>query len=165
MISEKDQYIGIQNGVVLCIDEIAAYGQFRGKVYHGYRSSGIELSSYEELIHVMGRLFDDIQCPRMSIHDRSFVDRPVKMRRRRGRKEKVMTDNELLNKHGDIGTFIIRVQQRQNSTWQGRITWVEENKTIHFRSMLEMIKLIESGLASENPEMFDEEPPAWKEEE
>ncbi|MBQ9153471.1 MAG: hypothetical protein IJ130_06635 [Solobacterium sp.] len=57
-----------------------------------------------------------------------------------------MSDEKLLEKHGDLGTFIIRVQQRQNSSWQGRITWVEENKTMNFRSMWEMVKLIDSAL-------------------
>ena len=59
-----------------------------------------------------------------------------------------MSDEELLTKHGDIGTFIVRVQHRQNSSWQGRITWMEEDKTIQFRSVWEMIKLIESAVNS-----------------
>lgn len=49
-----------------------------------------------------------------------------------------MSDEELLNKHGDLGTFIIRVQHRQNSSWQGRITWMDEDKTVYFRSMWEL---------------------------
>ena len=57
-----------------------------------------------------------------------------------------MSDDELLRKHGDIGTFIVRVQHRQNSSWQGRITWMEEDKTINFRSVWELIKLIESAV-------------------
>ena len=58
----------------------------------------------------------------------------------------MVTDDELLSKHGDIGTFIVRVQHRQNSSWQGRITWMEEDKTVQFRSVWEMIKLIESAV-------------------
>lgn len=73
-----------------------------------------------------------------------------------------MTDKEMLSKHGDFGTFIIRVQQRQNSTWQGRITWVEEDKTMYFRSLLEMLKLIESGIISEHPELVEEKEPSWE---
>jgi hypothetical protein len=71
-----------------------------------------------------------------------------------------MRDEELLKKHGDLGTFIIRVQHRQNSSWQGRITWMEEDKTVQFRSVWEMIKLIVSAvdLVSE-PENAPEE--AW----
>ena len=59
-----------------------------------------------------------------------------------------MSDEMLLTKHGEIGTFIVRVQHRQNSSWQGRITWMEEDKTIQFRSVWEMIKLIESAVNS-----------------
>ncbi|MBQ9662858.1 MAG: hypothetical protein IJV40_06875 [Oscillospiraceae bacterium] len=57
-----------------------------------------------------------------------------------------MSDETLLTKHGDIGTFIVRVQHRQNSSWQGRITWMEEDRTVQFRSVWEMIKLIESAV-------------------
>lgn len=57
-----------------------------------------------------------------------------------------MKDEELLSRHGDLGTFIIRVQHRQNSSWQGRITWMDRNKTLYFRSIWEMIKLVASAL-------------------
>ena len=74
------------------------------------------------------------------------------------------TDKELLKMHGDYGTFIIRVQQRQGGTWQGRITWADRNKTVHFRSILEMIKLIEDGIIAEHPELLEEEEtPHWDE--
>ena len=68
-----------------------------------------------------------------------------------------MSDEMLLTKHGEIGTFIVRVQHRQNSSWQGRITWMEEDKTIQFRSVWEMIKLIESAVNSIS-ESEEEEP-------
>ena len=57
-----------------------------------------------------------------------------------------MKDEELLSMHGDLGTFIIRVQHRQNSSWQGRITWMDKNKTVYFRSIWEMIKLVAGAL-------------------
>lgn len=71
-----------------------------------------------------------------------------------------MSDEELLNKHGDLGTFIIRVQHRQNSSWQGRITWMDEDKTVYFRSMWEMLKLIDSAVGTGGQdESLDE--PSW----
>ena len=71
-----------------------------------------------------------------------------------------MSDEKLLTKHGELGTFIVRVQHRQNSSWQGRITWMEEDKTIYFRSVWEMIKLIESAVDTVSlPEDSDE--PSW----
>ena len=74
-----------------------------------------------------------------------------------------MEDEELLKKHGDLGTFIIRVQHRQNSSWQGRITWMEEDKTVYFRSIWEMIKLVESALDSVGAEKEETEV-RWTEE-
>ena len=42
--------------------------------------------------------------------------------------------------------FLIRIQFRQNSTWQGTIQWLEENKTLPFRSVLEMLHLMEEAV-------------------
>ena len=67
----------------------------------------------------------------------------------------------LLDMHGDLGTFIIRVQHRQNSSWQGRITWVEEDKTLYFRSVWEMMKLIEEAMEEHKEE--ENKAPSWKE--
>ena len=43
-------------------------------------------------------------------------------------------------------TFIVKIMNNQNSTWQGSITWVEEQKSQNFRSALEMIKMIDGVL-------------------
>ena len=72
-----------------------------------------------------------------------------------------MSDEQLLQKHGDIGTFIVRVQHRQNSSWQGRITWMEEDKTIQFRSVWEMVKLIENAMDTVSTSEEGEEP-SWE---
>lgn len=46
----------------------------------------------------------------------------------------------------DAGTFILKILNRKNSTWQGSVTWVEEQKTQNFRSALELLKLIDGAL-------------------
>ncbi len=48
------------------------------------------------------------------------------------------------------GTFLVKILNKQNSTWQGSITWMEEQKTKNFRSALELIKLIDGVLDGEN---------------
>lgn len=40
-------------------------------------------------------------------------------------------------------TFVVKIIGSENGTWQGRITYAEENKVQYFRSMLEMIQLID----------------------
>ncbi|MGI6193011.1 MAG: hypothetical protein ACOYI3_05565 [Christensenellales bacterium] len=52
-------------------------------------------------------------------------------------------------KNGEKGTFVVRVLFRQNATWQGTVTWIEGNKTQHFRSMLELIHLLEDALGTD----------------
>lgn len=59
---------------------------------------------------------------------------------------RMMDDGRLLQQHGEIGTFVIRVQHRQHSSWQGRVTWLEEDETVYFRSALELLKLIDGAL-------------------
>lgn len=46
-------------------------------------------------------------------------------------------------------SFIVNILQQQNASWQGTITWVDENKTQNFRSALELIRLIDSTLDGE----------------
>ena len=75
-----------------------------------------------------------------------------------------MSDKELLSRHGDLGTFIIRVQHRQNSSWQGRITWMEKNKTVYFRSIWEMIKLVASALDTVSEPEEGPEETSWTDE-
>ncbi len=65
---------------------------------------------------------------------------------------------ELLKKHGELGNFLVKVQHRQNGTWQGKLTWLEEGKTVSFRSVWEMIKLMENALGEDEPE---DEIPDW----
>ena len=43
-------------------------------------------------------------------------------------------------------TFVVKILNRQNSTWQGNITWVEGEKSQNFRSALEMLKLMDEAL-------------------
>lgn len=46
------------------------------------------------------------------------------------------------------GSFLIQVLSQQNSTWQGTVTWTSTQETQPFRSVLELIKLIDSALES-----------------
>ena len=45
-------------------------------------------------------------------------------------------------------SFIVNIQNQQNSTWQGTVTWVDEDRTQSFRSVLELIRLIDSTLCT-----------------
>ena len=46
----------------------------------------------------------------------------------------------------DIGTFVVRILDRKNATWQGSVTWTEQQNVQYFRSALELLKLIDGAL-------------------
>ncbi len=48
----------------------------------------------------------------------------------------------------DKNTFIVKVEYCQNGTWQGRVTWAEENRSERFRSALELVKLMDEAVGS-----------------
>lgn len=50
---------------------------------------------------------------------------------------------------GKEATFILNVQFRQNSTWQGKLIWVEAEDEEPFCSVLELLKLLDSALMRE----------------
>ena len=144
MDNHSQWYIGAPNGVVLCVDRIND-NMIEGSFYHSYSREAVPFTGTRQLTLRMEKLYDYLHFPFPGTNERSFFT-PQAPSRLTKERIKVMTDDELLSKHGDIGTFIVRVQHRQNSTWQGRITWMEENKTVQFRSVWEMIKLIEGAV-------------------
>jgi hypothetical protein len=56
------------------------------------------------------------------------------------------------NPYGDRkkGTFIVKVDFCQNESWQGRVIWADENKTQHFRSALELVRIMDDALNKQN---------------
>ena len=143
-MNKSQWYIGAPNGVILCVNRVD-HGQLAGLMYHSYSAQAEPFSGIEEMTHRMERLYDALRFPFPGTSERSFGQTKTSVPTLT-EGDKVMADEKLLSKHGDLGTFIVRVQHRQNSSWQGRITWMEENKTLNFRSVWEMIKLIESAV-------------------
>lgn len=46
-------------------------------------------------------------------------------------------------------TFIVHITQNENASWQGQVTWADENVTKNFRSALELIKMIDGVVRTE----------------
>lgn len=140
----SQKYIGSPCGLVICADHKEGES-FSGRFYHFYSRTAEDFQSLEGLLLRMESFFDRINFPRLSNRRRSFAGNTPEEYIREERR-KVMDEAELLKKHGDLGTFIVRVQHRQNSSWQGRITWCERNTTVNFRSVWEMVRLMEDAL-------------------
>ena len=59
-----------------------------------------------------------------------------------------LQDEKNRNTLGKKGTFVVHVQYLENSTWQGEIAWAEKNESLKFRSALELLKIMDSALAT-----------------
>lgn len=46
-------------------------------------------------------------------------------------------------------TFVVQVAYQQNGTWQGTVKWTDRNREEHFRSTLELIKMIDDAVKSD----------------
>lgn len=153
-------YVGVPNGVVLCVDRMKD-GHPYGRLYHSYSRDAVIFASMDEILFAMEQLYDFLRFPYPTTNTRTFGEGQKKTDPGQER-TKIMKDKELLDVQGDLGTFIVRVQHRQNSSWQGRITWMEENRTLYFRSIWEMVKLIASAVETTGRE--EEKEPSWFEE-
>ena len=157
-------YLGAPNAVVLCVDRAEPGMGFAGRGYHAYSAEPFRFDEPAQILKAMESLYDAMSFPFPNTTMRTFGAGAASasagsrakgtnpaQHRTAGRpapeeRTTIMSDKELLEKHGDLGTFIIRVQQRQNSTWQGRITWMDEDKSVNFRSIWEMVHLIEEAI-------------------
>jgi hypothetical protein len=148
-------YIGVPNGVVLCIDSAESEQKFTARLYHAYRSDAVNVTSPEGILPEMEKLFESLRFPFRTTNYRSFrrerAEYSADPGARPGRESaeaasrRMLSDDDLLDLEGELATFIIRVQQRQNSDWQGRITWAERDKTLNFRTVTELLQLIENA--------------------
>ena len=50
---------------------------------------------------------------------------------------------------GKRETFFVHITDQENATWQGQVTWLEKKETRSFRSLLELIKLMDMTIDGE----------------
>lgn len=147
------------NIVALCMDSYNA-GHQDGRLYHQYTDHPLRFGSLFTALEQMEQLYDELQFPFASTETRSFfIDRrareealgrsrriPKLPEYRRKDMREMATFEDVIENRGTDATFIIRVQHRQHSSWQGEVTWVDEQKKEYFRSALELVRLIDGAL-------------------
>lgn len=134
----------IKNKVYLCID---AYENeiISGRFYHIGVNKKTEFVGIAQLLIEMENLYDSLNYPESSTKHRTFS-------KMHSDNSELLTDTEFEkeSKNGKLSTFIVHVIYRQNATWQGNLTWVEESKNKTFRSDIEFIKLINNSFAKKS---------------
>ena len=128
-------WIGENRKLTVCIDSYAD-GLMKGRILNACQ----EMESFESLVQflmcVQGFL-EDQQTPQSYTSLRRFSDFILAG-------EEGNTSNG--KRKGAKATFELQVLFRQHSSWQGVITWREEKKEQSFRSVLELVMLMDSAL-------------------
>ncbi len=56
--------------------------------------------------------------------------------------------------HADV--FIVRIKMRKNATWQGSVKYSGAAGEVHFRSTLELVKIVDQALNEKHPDGTDD---------
>ena len=124
-----------------------------------YFGKSIPFYNEMDLIFAIDALINQAGGPQEAFTPRSFV---AGSRRKRNIRKAEMIVAEDTNKIIPLqaeaeATFVIDVQYRQHSSWQGTITWAEKGETKRFRSVLEMLRLMSDAQPEQERVLWDEE--------
>ena len=124
---------------VVCVD---GYDDriLRGRLYNPHLPEGTDFRSTMEFLLRMEELLDDMKFPQSFSAVRSFGSPPERS---------AASPPAAEGQKGRRATFAVRVLFRQNASWQGSLTWLEEGKEESFRSVLELLLLMHSALDPE----------------
>lgn len=132
----------------VCVD---AYdnGNFKGNIFNCYHNGPEVFKDSMELLNRLENTMDRLDYPQKTTKERSFLKTNKNDTKKRTERVQYMKD-DFENKTGEKATFLIEIKHRENATWQGNIKWVEGKKEQNFRSVLELIKLMDEIVAEDN---------------
>ena len=111
-----------------------------GRFYNQHCPEGIFFHGAIDLLKKMETMLDQMSFPQSFSAIRSFAEKPVV--------DLIGATREVTYK-GKTATFSVRVLFRQNTSWQGSISWLEGKREETFRSVLELLLLIDSAVTTE----------------
>ena len=118
----------------VCVDD-RQDGKFRGRLYNPYWKEGVSFSGVMEFLTRMEELLDQMQFPQSFTARRTFT-RPA------GQEPVAWPPPDV--RQGKEATFYLKVLFRQNASWQGTVKWMETGQEEPFRSVLELLLMMDN---------------------
>ena len=121
---------------IICIDshdQCVPVGRF----YNQYCPEGVSFHGAIDLLKKMETILDKNKASQSFSAVRSFAEKPS---------ASVLTSSGEANCKGNVATFATKVLFRQNASSQGRVSWIEGQREEPFRSVLELLFLIDSAI-------------------
>lgn len=128
---------------LLCIDSYEDK-TLMGRIYNQYMDEGRSFENVMQFLILSQELFDMMDYPQPFTSTRKFWENPCIT------EKSVSGDATLRNTppHGKLATFHLKVIFRQNASWQGSLAWLDQNKEESFRSVLELLMLLDEAISS-----------------
>ena len=123
---------------MVCVDS-CSNKIYTGRYYnYGHEGEGHNFSSFVDLVLGMENALDEANFPQSFTSKRSFANAA-------DAKSAASMQQDFMKK-GECATFVIKVLFRQHTSWQGSVTWLEKGEEQPFRSVLELMLLMDSAL-------------------
>lgn len=125
---------------VVCIDAYDS-GVPTGTIYNPYLTEPKPFHGVTQFLKETDRMLNDMNLPQSFTETRTFGAPSFAEETNAAAQETVRTD-------GKLATFSVNVFFRQNASWQGTVTWLDKGREESFRSVLELIMLMDSALCA-----------------
>ena len=119
----------------VCVDGFQS-GVLRGRLFNHSLTAGRSFHCLSQFLQEVEQTLDSMKFPKAYTAPRTF--RPKQISEAAPPKED--------HHSGLLATFSLRILFRQNASWQGSVTWLDNNQEQSFRSVLELILLFDNAL-------------------
>ncbi len=121
-------------------------GEFR----HFYVQESETFNSLSEFFYKLEMMLEQINVPQAATTCRKGWGKPGAKygddRDAPARKWKFLEEPLMISGNKNGLFFLIHIRYRYNSSWQGEVRWLKENCTMMFRSVLELLMVLENTI-------------------
>lgn len=123
---------------------------FTGRLLHLYAQEAVPFNGGTDMVIQLDDLYDTWKYPQRATSQRHFKENKTGPGQRAAThlndRDRVRTIEELYEARGKMATFMLQVEYRQNSSWQGHVIWLEKGETRSFQSVLELMRMMDRAL-------------------
>lgn len=131
----QNKWVHESRKTIICIDSYEN-GIPVGRLYNSYAEPE-SFTSLSQFLLKMESMLDELQLPQSYTSPRSFGSTSVLPD---------STPPVSQAKKGRMATFELQVIFRQHTSWQGNVIWLDQHMEQSFRSVLELVLLMDSAL-------------------
>ena len=136
---KSQQYDNLFRKTIICIDRYENKVPI-GRLYHASSETGTAFHGTMNLLLSLESMLEEMKGPQSFSNRRTF----------RTSEERVISSVTAETvREGKIVTFALRILFRQNASWQGSVFWYDGKQEESFRSVLELLMLMDSALSTE----------------